>query len=168
MHKIEQTILKKFFFKLAIILCTSTFIFFIASCSKKQEKDKVEKSKAPVEQTVKDTLPNPIITIKSEEQFNAIIDSSGDHLLVIDFHADWCVPCNILSPIILEIAREHSDKASFYKLDVDRHRKIAVQFRVRGIPYIVFIKNKEVVHTITGISPKEVYLETIKKFTQSS
>ena len=113
-------------------------------------------------------LPSPVITITSEEHFKTIIDSSGEQLLVIDFYADWCAPCRMLSPVILEIAREHKDKASFYKLDVDKHRKIAAHYRVRGIPYIVFIKNKEIKHAITGISPKETYIEAIVKFSQSS
>ena len=152
---------------LLIILFPVLFVSLL-SCAKKQDTKKEEKSKAPVNQEVKDTLPSPIITITSEEQFNTIIDSSGEQLLVIDFYADWCVPCKMLSPTILEIARENKDKASFYKLDVDKHRKIAVQYRVMGIPYIVFIKNKEVVHAITGISPKEAYIEAIVKFSQSS
>ena len=154
--------------KCLLISLLPVLIVSLFLCANKQEKDNVRENNTPVKQTVKDTLPNPVITIKREEQFKAIIDSSGERLLVIDFYADWCVPCKMLAPTILEIAREHSDKASFYKLDVEKHRKIAVQYRVMGIPYIVFIKNKEVVHTITGISPKEAYLETIKKFTQSS
>jgi thioredoxin 1 len=164
MQKINTgTLMKCLTISLFSIILVSLFL-----CVKKQENDKVREHTAPVKQTVKDTLPNPIIMIKSEEQFKTIIDSSGERLLVIDFYADWCVPCKVLAPTILEIAREHSDKASFYKLDVDKLRKIAAKYRVMGIPYIVFIKNKEVVHTITGISPKEAYLETIKKFTQSS
>lgn len=154
--------------KSLLIILLFTLIVSLLSCAKKQDKDTEEKNKAPVNQTVKDTLPNPIITITSEEQFKTIIDSSGEQLLVIDFYADWCMPCKMLSPRILEIARENKGKASFYKLDVDKHRKIAAQYRVMGIPYIVFIKNKEVVHTITGISPKELYIKAIVKFSQSS
>ena len=159
----------------AYLLPVLTVSLFL--CANKQEDSNEGVNNSPVKKTVKETVTNPVnkepvtdpvIMIKSDEQFKAIIDSSGERLLVIDFYADWCVPCKMLAPTILEIAREHSDKASFYKLDIEKHRKIAVQFRVMGIPYIVFIKNKEVVHTITGISPKETYLETIKRFAQNS
>ena len=151
-----------------LIILLPILTISLLSCAKKQDDKKVDKGKTPVNQTTKETLPNPIITITSEEHFKTIIDSSGEQLLVIDFYADWCVPCKMLSPTILEIARENKYKASFYKLDVDKHRKIAAQYRVMGIPYIVFIKNKEVKHAITGISPKEIYIEAIVKFSQSS
>ena len=151
-----------------LIILYPILLASLLSCAKKQDTKKEEKSKAPVKQVAKAPLPSPVITITSEEHFKTIIDSSGEQLLVIDFYADWCAPCRMLSPVILEIAREHKDKASFYKLDVDKHRKIAAHYRVRGIPYIVFIKNKEIKHAITGISPKETYIEAIVKFSQSS
>lgn len=151
-----------------LIILFPVLLILLLSCQKKQDTREEVKDKAPVNQVVKDTLPNPIKAITGEEHFKTIIDSSGEQLLVIDFYADWCVPCKVLAPTILEIARENSDKASFYKLDIEKHRKIAIQYRVMGIPYIVFIKNKEVVHAVTGVSPKKIYIDAIVKFSQGS
>jgi thioredoxin 1 len=143
-----------------------------SSCTK----DKTPQSNKPEEIAPSDTakpvppepaekkIPEAVIVIQSENQFNNVINSDMERLFVIDFYADWCRPCRILSPMIKEIALEYKDIASFCKVDVDRNQSLAAKYKVSGIPYIVFIKNGAVVHAITGLMPKEKYIETIKKF----
>lgn len=110
------------------------------------------------------TVASPITTIESEEQFVAIIDSSKNRLLVFDLYADWCVPCRILTPTLEKLALENRKKASFYKINIDKHRNIAALFRVSGIPFIVFVKNKTGVFALTGLQPKEAYQNAINQF----
>jgi thioredoxin len=110
------------------------------------------------------TVASPITTIESEEQFVAIIDTSKNRLLVFDLYADWCVPCRIVTPTLEKLALENRKKASFFKINIDRHRNIAALFRVSGIPFIVFVKNKTGVYALTGVQSKEAYQNAINQF----
>ena len=110
---------------------------------------------------------NSIITsLDNEEHFNKILETSYERLLMLEFYADWCPPCKELAPILEEIAQEKSATVSIYKIDVDRHRELMNSFRVTGIPYVSFIKNKENVFSLTGLYPKTMYLKAIEQYTQ--
>lgn len=78
----------------------------------------------------------------------------GDKLVVIDFWAQWCGPCRALGPTIEEVAEEYKDRAIIGKCDTDENNDIAIQFGVRNIPMLVFVKNGEV---------KDVHVGLIKK-----
>jgi thioredoxin len=106
--------------------------------------------------------PDSIIkSINSVEEFNQITDTAKDQLLVFDLYADWCRPCRVLSPLLEEIALENKDKATFYKINVDENRELAAALRTRGIPYVVFLKNKTVVYSLVGVQPKASYVRAI-------
>lgn len=150
--------------KVVVLLFIFTVIFPLPSCSsntnKENEKKNTEKQAAPQSTSV-------IVPIRSEEHFQSIVDSSGDRLLVFDLYADWCMPCRILSPVLEELARENKHKASFYKVDVEKHRRITAIFRIPGIPFVVFVKNQKVVHALTGANPKAAYQRAINEFAGS-
>jgi len=106
--------------------------------------------------------------ITSSTEFQSILDSAKDKLLMFDLYADWCGPCRILSPLIEEIAQEQKENVSVYKINVDKSPDIAAAFGVSGIPFVVFVKNKNGVHALTGVQPKEEYVRTIKQFASKS
>lgn len=113
-------------------------------------------------------IPKPAVKdIRGENEFKNIIESSGDRLLVFDLYADWCQPCKMISPIIEHIAKEKGDKASFYKINVDKNPGISRMFGVSGIPYIVFIKNKKAVYSLIGVRSKNEYMQAIENFAAS-
>ena len=104
--------------------------------------------------------------IKNEKQFAQIVESSGDRLLMFDLYADWCAPCKQLAPILEEIVKENSDRVTAYKVDVDENKAIAASFRMTGIPFVVFVKNKTVRHSFLGLHPKKTYVKAIKTFSK--
>jgi len=98
------------------------------------------------------------------EQFNKIIQTSGEHLLMFDFYADWCPPCQKLEPILEKIAKEKSEMVTVYKIDIDRNRALANSFHVGGIPHVVLFKNKKTVFTLSGLYPKNMYIKLVEQF----
>ena len=92
------------------------------------------------------------------EEYSEIINSSNP--VVIDFHATWCGPCKVLSPILEELDDE-TEGVEFVKLDVDQHPQIAGQNQVMGVPTVVILKDGEVKDRFVGVQPKEVIKEKI-------
>ena len=88
----------------------------------------------------------------NSENFDSIMKS--EQLVVIDFWAQWCGPCRALTPIVEELAEEYKGRAVIGKCDTDENNDIAVQFGVRNIPMLVFIKNGEVKDVLVGLVKK--------------
>jgi len=93
--------------------------------------------------------------------FDALV--AGDKLVLIDFWAQWCGPCRALGPIIDEVAAEYEGKAIIGKCDTDTNNEIAMQFGVRNIPMLVFIKNGEVKDVHVGMLKKQDLVAKIEK-----
>lgn len=89
--------------------------------------------------------------IDFEEYKNEIVNS--DKLVLIDFFATWCGPCKMLSPIIEQVAAEHSD-LEVVKVDVDKVPELAVSYNVMSIPTLVFIKGGNLVKQSVGFASK--------------
>ena len=92
------------------------------------------------------------------EEYAEIVSSSNT--VVIDFHATWCGPCKVLSPILEELDDE-IEGVEFVKLDVDQHPQIAGQNQVMGVPTVVILKDGEIKDRFVGVQPKEVIKEKI-------
>ena len=92
------------------------------------------------------------------EEYAEIMNSSSP--VVIDFHATWCGPCKVLSPILEEL-NDEIEGVEFVKLDVDQHPQIAGQNQVMGVPTVVILKDGEVKDRFVGVQPKEVIKEKI-------
>lgn len=110
--------------------------------------------------------PGTAVTeIQSEESFMKIIEDPNQ-LMVFDLYADWCGPCKVLSPMLEKIAQENKDKAAFYKINVDQHPRLSALFKVNGIPYVVFLKNKTILYALTGLYPKDTYVKVINQLSE--
>ncbi len=92
------------------------------------------------------------------QEYSELLNS--DSPVVIDFHATWCGPCKVLSPILEELSSE-VEGVEFVKLDVDQHPQIAGQNQVMGVPTVVILKDGEVKDRFVGVQPKEVIKEKI-------
>ena len=92
------------------------------------------------------------------EEYAELINS--DSPVVIDFHATWCGPCKVLSPILEELSDE-VDGVEFVKLDVDQHPEIAGANGVMGVPTVVMLKDGEVKERFVGVQPKEIIKDKV-------
>lgn len=85
----------------------------------------------------------------NESNFEAEVLNSEKPVLV-DFWAEWCGPCKMISPLIDQLADAVSGTAEVGKVEVDTNQALAAKYGVRSIPCLLFFKNGEVVETITG------------------
>lgn len=86
----------------------------------------------------------------------------GKKPAIIDFYADWCGPCKVVSPILEELDREYQGLIDFYKIDTDQEQELAAMFGIRSIPTILFIPLDEQPRIAVGAMPKEVYERAIE------
>lgn len=95
------------------------------------------------------------------KSINQLIQNSEKPVLV-DFFANWCNPCKVVSPIIKKIASEFSGRIIAVKIDIDKHRYVSTKYYVQSIPTVMlFFKGKELMR-ITGSQSYEYYKEQIE------
>lgn len=81
--------------------------------------------------------------------------------VLIDFYADWCGPCRMLSPIVEEIKNERKD-VKVIKINVDENPQLAGAYGVRSIPTLVYIKDGKLANQMIGVRPKKDILSMIQ------
>lgn len=82
-------------------------------------------------------------------------------LVLVDFWAVWCGPCQMVAPIIEELASEYEGKVRVLKLNTDENPEIAGRYQILSIPTILFFKNGQLVETLIGARPKRQFKEVI-------
>lgn len=79
---------------------------------------------------------------------------------MIDFWAQWCAPCRVISPLVDELAKDYNVE----KINVDDNNDMALQYNIRSIPTFVFLKDGVEVERIVGVVSKETFVETFEKY----
>ena len=102
-----------------------------------------------------------VLTITKENFEDQVLKS--DKPVLIDFWAEWCGPCKMLSPIVDQIAGEVTQKAKVGKVNVDEQPELASKFKVMSIPTLVLIKDGKAVATSVGVKPKEEILAMLNQ-----
>jgi len=92
-----------------------------------------------------------------------VLDHQG--VVMVDFFAEWCGPCKMISPIINQLAEEYQGKAKIAKLDVDKAGSTAMKYKVMGVPSILFFKDGKEVARMVGARPKAEFDRVLKELT---
>jgi thioredoxin 1 len=98
-----------------------------------------------------------IIILTEDNYENEIANGS----VVIDFYADWCGPCKMMSPIFDEASNTYEGKVKFAKINIDEQRKLAVSNKVMSIPTLLFFKDGEQKDRVTGLINKETLTQKL-------
>jgi thioredoxin 1 len=84
--------------------------------------------------------------------------------IMVDFWAEWCGPCRAVSPILDQIATEHSEKIDVVKLNVDDNPETAMKYQITSIPTMKVFRGGEVVKTVIGAKPKPALESDLQEF----
>ena len=84
--------------------------------------------------------------------------------VMVDFWAEWCGPCRMVSPILDEIATEYSDKIDIVKVNVDEEPELAMKYGVTGIPMMAVFQGGEIAKQMVGARPKNAIVEDLASF----
>ncbi len=83
--------------------------------------------------------------------------------LVVDFYADWCGPCRMLSPVMEALSEEMSGKATFVKINVDDNPDLAREYSIMSIPCVMVFKDGGLAGKNIGFAPKDAMKEFVEK-----
>lgn len=102
------------------------------------------------------------VKIITEDNFEEEVLNS-DKPVLLDFYADWCGPCKMMSPIIDKIAEEIEATAKVGKINTDENMNLAEKYEIMSIPTIMIIKNGQEVKRFLGVTPKEEIIKAINE-----
>lgn len=87
-----------------------------------------------------------------EENFDTFIKNG---VVLVDFFAEWCAPCKMLTPILVELSRKMEGKVTIAKLDVDSAQNTAGTYRVTSVPTLILFKNGKEINRVVGLKDAE-------------
>ena len=96
----------------------------------------------------------------NSNEFDATI---SEGTVLVDFYADWCVPCQQLTPVLEELSNEYSGKVEFVKVDIEESNDLAERFGIMSIPTIILFKDGEVAKQMVGFQPKQMFAQSINE-----
>ncbi len=86
----------------------------------------------------------------------------GDKPCIIDFYADWCNPCKMLSPVLDELMEEYQGAIQIYKINTEQERELSAKFGIQSIPSMLFVPMNEQPQMSVGLLPKDSLKKAIK------
>jgi thioredoxin 1 len=85
----------------------------------------------------------------------------SDKPVLVDFWAEWCMPCRMLAPTIDKIAESYADKVKVGKVDTDSNREVAIKYQISAIPTVILFKNGQVAQKFVGLKQEREFKEAI-------
>lgn len=107
----------------------------------------------------------------SQEQFKVLVadwsardwEMVSPRPVVVDFYADWCMPCKRLNPILREIAQHYEGKVDFYRINVDQNSDICEVFQIRNIPYLLVCPLEGEPKNVIGLYSRQEYIRVFNQ-----
>ena len=150
--------------KIITIVLILAFVGFLVwanfALDKENEKLARENSESTSDSSEEYTGPSRVIEVTSSNFDEEVINS--DIPVLIDFYADWCEPCKMLSPIVEEVSSKYED-VKFVKINIDIEQDIANAYRIMSIPTLVYIKDGEEQNRVLGAVGKDAVESLIEK-----
>ncbi len=101
-------------------------------------------------------MASPAVRELTDSNFKSeVLDS--DKPVLVDFWAEWCMPCKMLSPTIDQLAAEYEGKAKIGKVDTDSNREVSVKYGIQAIPTVLLFKGGQVQKKFVGLTPKDQF-----------
>lgn len=104
---------------------------------------------------------NKVVELNDVELAALILES--DKPVFIDFYADWCGPCKMVSPVMEELAKEYS-RITFVKINVDENPESTTKYGIRSIPTFLIIKEDQIQYRHSGAAPKSFFAEKLSSY----
>lgn len=101
-----------------------------------------------------------IISLSEQSWKDEVINSESP--VVVDFWAEWCAPCHMITPILEDINGEYEGKIKIGRLNVDENPTIAGEYRIMGIPTLLFFRSGKLVDKVVGVVPKKALQDKIE------
>ena len=96
----------------------------------------------------------------TDQNFEAEVIQSGQPVLV-DFWAEWCMPCRMLTPTIEKLAKDYNGKVKVGKLDTDANRDVAMKYSISAIPTVILFRNGQVAQKFVGLRQERDFKEAL-------
>ena len=93
--------------------------------------------------------------------FDSIINDTRP--VIVDFHALWCGPCKVQSPILSEIASEFGERIRVIKIDVDQNPGLAAKYHIQGVPTVILFNRGNLVWRQSGVASKSQLIDILKQ-----
>ena len=96
------------------------------------------------------------------EKFNELIQSTKP--VLVDFYAEWCGPCQIMKPRILDVAERIGDDAKVIQIDIDKEKELATRFRIQSVPTLIIFKNGKQQWRQSGLISAHALMQLLKEY----
>ena len=136
-------------------------MFWEVTATKEDEELEKIKEKKMTEMMEK-SQPKPGVVKLSSSTFDDFLKT--DLPVLVDFWADWCMPCRIMAPVMEELAEEFAGQALFGKVNVDENPDIASRYKIMSIPHFLIFKNGTLAEKIVGAVGRDPLATALKKY----
>lgn len=96
------------------------------------------------------------------KSFNEQIHSTKP--VLVDFYAEWCGPCKMMKPILLDVAERMGDGITILSIDVDKEKELAVQYRIQSVPTLIIYKNGKQLWRQSGVISANALIKLLKEY----
>lgn len=126
-----------------------------------QKRQELLEAETSAPETTDDATPDSPIYLDDQSTFATTVEAH--ELVLVDFYADWCGPCQMLEPTVESIAE--TTEAAVLKVDIDAYQGLAQQYQVRSVPTLLLFVDGDPVERVVGVKPEPALRELISGYT---